>query len=315
MLGGQPRLDEIKENVGLLLILLGAVFRAEKRVMAAEARLQFSKITAAQTKELAAKLEATRGEFQQALIHAETANRLKDEFLATVSHELRTPLNSILGWAGILKTSKINETILEKAVATIERNAHAQNQLIEDLLDMSRIITGNFQIESGPVCLTNTVLAVIDTLRPATEAKNIQLRTQFDTQTVKVSGDAERLQQIIWNLLSNAVKFTPDGGRIEITITETDESYAQIIVCDTGIGIEPEFLPFVFDRFRQSDSSKSRRHSGLGLGLAIVRQLVELHGGTVEAESEGVGRGTTFIVSLPLCKESRRRSMKKRLTF
>ena len=303
LLGGQPNIDEIKETAGSLLILLGAVFRAEKRVVAAEAQLQLSKISTAQTKELAAKLEATRGEFQQALIHAETANRLKDEFLATVSHELRTPLNSILGWASILKTSKTNETMLEKAVATIERNAHAQNQLIEDLLDMSRIITGNFQIESRPVCLINTVLAVIDTLRPATEAKNIQLRTQFDTQTVKVSGDAERLQQIIWNLLSNAVKFTPDGGRIEITITETSESYAQIIVCDTGIGIEPEFLPFVFDRFRQSDSSKSRRHSGLGLGLAIVRQLVELHGGTVEAESEGAGSGTAFIVKLPRYKE------------
>ena len=238
-------------------------------------------------------------ELRQARLQAEQANRLKDEFLATLSHELRTPLNAILGWLKMLQTNNLGEDGAKKAIATIERNARSQNQLIEDLLDVSRIITGKLRLDIRAVDLPNVITAAIDAVRPAAEAKNIRLQILLDPQAGPVSGDPDRLQQIVWNLLSNAVKFTPKDGQVQVRL-ERINSHIEIVVSDTGKGIEPEFLPHVFDRFRQSDGSMTRRHGGLGLGLAIVRQLVELHGGTVSVESDGSEQGTTFTVSLPL---------------
>jgi PAS domain S-box-containing protein len=236
---------------------------------------------------------------QAAREEAERANRLKDEFLATVSHELRTPLNAILGWSQMLQNSNLDETAAKRALSTIERNARAQNQLIDDLLDVSRIITGQLRLNVRAVDLSSVIMAAVDAARPAAEAKNIRLQTLLDPQAGQISGDPDRLQQVVWNLLSNAIKFTPKDGRVQARL-ERVNSHVEIVVSDTGIGIEPEFLPFVFERFRQSDGSTTRSHGGLGLGLAIVRQLVELHGGTVSVESKGEGQGSTFIVSLPL---------------
>ncbi|HEY8559535.1 MAG TPA: PAS domain S-box protein [Pyrinomonadaceae bacterium] len=246
-------------------------------------------------------LERTRlYETEQKLrVQAEAANRMKDEFLATVSHELRTPLNSILGWSQMLRSNNLDAAAAERALATIERNARAQTQLIDDLLDVSRIITGKLRLSVSAVDLTTVAAAAADALRPAIEAKNIRLQTSLDRRAGFIPGDADRLQQVIWNLLSNAVKFTPEGGRVRIGIERID-SHVEIVVSDTGIGIDEEFLPHVFDRFRQFDGSKTRRQGGLGLGLAIVRQLVELHGGMVRAENNREGRGATFTVTLPL---------------
>lgn len=238
-------------------------------------------------------------ELRQARLQAEEANRLKDEFLATLSHELRTPLNAILGWSQMLQSQHLSESEAKKALATIERSARAQNQLIEDLLDVSRIITGKLRLDVRAVDLGSVIMAAVDAVRPAAEAKNIRLQTLLDPQAGLISGDPDRLQQVVWNLLSNAVKFTPKDGRAQVRL-ERINSHVEIVVSDTGKGIEPEFLPHVFDRFRQSDGSMTRRHGGLGLGLAIVRQLVELHGGTVSVSSAGAGEGATFIVSLPL---------------
>ncbi len=230
---------------------------------------------------------------------AETANLLKDEFLATLSHELRTPLNSILGWSQMLQSHHLGENETAKALAIIERSARSQNQLIEDILDVSRIITGKLRLDVRGVDLPNVISAAVDAARPAAEAKNIRLQTLLDPNAGPISGDPDRLQQIVWNLLSNAVKFTPKNGRIQIRL-ERVNSHVEIVVSDTGKGIEAEFLPHVFDRFRQSDGSMTRRHGGLGLGLAIVRQIVELHGGTVAAMSGGEDQGATFTISLPL---------------
>jgi PAS domain S-box-containing protein len=240
---------------------------------------------------------------QNARRQAEEANRLKDEFLATVSHELRTPLNAILGWAQILKTSSLDEISVKKALETIDRNARSQAQLIDDLLDVSRIITGNLRLDVQSVDLSSVVIRAVDVVKPAAEAKGIRLETLLDPHAELVSGDPDRLQQIVWNLLSNAVKFTPEGGQVKVRL-ERNDTYVQIIVSDTGQGIGKEFLPHVFDRFRQLDSSTTRRHGGLGLGLAIVRQLVELHGGTVSVESAGEGKGSTFTVKLPLLQKN-----------
>lgn len=299
LLGGDPNLKDVQKELSGPLKMLGALFRAEKKAVAAEGSLQVSKSVAAQTRELAENLEATRGQLQQALVEAETANRLKDEFLATVSHELRTPLNAILGWARLLQNGELNQGVFDKAVSTILRSALSQVQLVEDLLDISRIITGKFYFETCSVDLQSVVETAIDTLRPAVEAKNIRLETTFDGGVPEVNGNPDRLRQIVWNLLSNAVKFTPEGGLIEVII-KSGGTRAEVVVRDSGIGIEREFLPYVFDRFRQSDSSKTRKYGGLGLGLAIVRQLAELHGGSVRAESKGTGQGAAFIVSLPL---------------
>ena len=236
---------------------------------------------------------------QQARAEAERLNRLKDEFLSTVSHELRTPLNAILGWSQILQTTKIDPAKMQRALQTIERNARAQAQLIDDLLDISRIITGKIRLNVQTVELLSVVEAAIDTVRPAADAKNIRLQSVLDPAAGPVLGDPERLQQIVWNLLSNAIKFTPKHGRVQVCLQRIN-SHVEIIVADTGQGISAEFLPYVFDRFRQADSSITRSFGGLGLGLAIVRQLVEVHGGTVHGQSPGEGQGATFIVKLPL---------------
>jgi PAS domain S-box-containing protein len=235
---------------------------------------------------------------------AEAANRMKDEFLATLSHELRTPLNSILGWSQMLQNGNLDETVKERALATIERNARVQNQLIEDVLDISRIITGKLRLVVRPVDLGAVITTAAESLRPAMEAKGIRLKTFIDVQTKLIQGDAERLQQVVWNLLSNAVKFTAEGGEIQILLRDADTS-VEVAVTDSGIGIEEDFLPFVFDRFRQLDGSTTRRHGGLGLGLSIVRQLVEMHGGTVRAENNKTGKGASFTVKLPVLNEEK----------
>ena len=227
------------------------------------------------------------------------ANRLKDEFLAVVSHELRTPLNSILGWSQILRSRKLNEAATARALETIERNAKLQKHLIEDLLDVSRVIQGKLSLTVSPTNLVPIIEAAIETVRVAADAKAVQLQSLLDDSVGLVNGDADRLQQVAWNLLSNAIKFTPEAGCVQIQLTRVADR-VQITVSDTGIGINAEFLPFVFDRFRQQNSSTTRTYGGLGLGLAVVRHLVELHGGTVDVESPGEGQGTTFTVQLPL---------------
>src|SRR5215216_4695024 len=230
---------------------------------------------------------------------AEKANRLKDEFLATLSHELRTPLNAVIGWARILKSGRLEPESSIHAIEVIERNAWAQKQIIEDILDVSRVITGKLQLHLGPVDLVSVVNAALDAVRPALEAKDIRIETEFESGLKIIAGDADRLQQVIWNLLSNASKFTPAGGVVGLRVSVTD-IYAEIVVSDTGPGIAPEFLPHVFERFRQADGSTTRTHGGLGLGLAIVRHLVELHGGLIAVENVSSGTGAVFTVKLPL---------------
>ena len=229
---------------------------------------------------------------------AERANRLKDEFLATISHELRNPLNAILGWAHMMRLGKLTPANVERAVETIYRNAKSQAQLVADLLDVSRIISGKLRLDVRTVDLLNIVNAAIDSIRPAVDAKGIRLQTILDPAAGPISGDADRLQQIVWNLLTNAVKFTPKGGRIQVRVQRVD-SQVEIVVSDSGVGISKEFLPYVFDRFRQADASTTRIHGGLGLGLSIVHQLVDLHGGSVSVQSEGEGKGATFTIHLP----------------
>jgi signal transduction histidine kinase/ActR/RegA family two-component response regulator len=246
-----------------------------------------------------AEAEQVAEEKQRLYVEAQESNRLKDEFLATVSHELRTPLTAILGWAHLLRTGQTDDGHMAKALETIERNARAQAQLIDDLLDVSRIITGKLRIDVRPVDPNSFIEAAVEGVRPAAEAKGVRLQRIMDTGIVTVSGDPVRLQQVVWNLLSNAIKFTPKGGRVQVKL-ERVNSHIEIGVSDTGPGIEPEFLPYVFDRFRQADGRTTRQHGGLGLGLSIVRHLVELHGGTVRAESEGEGQGATFTVLLPV---------------
>ncbi len=239
---------------------------------------------------------------QAARREAEEANRMKDEFLATLSHELRTPLNAILGWVQVLRAGKLDAAAAARALETIERNARAQAQLIADLLDVSRIITGKLRLDFKPVDLRRIIDAALESVRPAADAKGLQLEVVISPLANPVVGDADRLQQVIWNLLSNAIKFTPRGGRVEVRLGESAGN-AVIRASDSGIGIRPDFLPFVFDRFRQAEGSITRTHGGLGLGLSIVRHLVELHGGTVEVESEGEGLGAAFSVRLPLRAE------------
>ncbi|HEX8129153.1 MAG TPA: PAS domain S-box protein [Pyrinomonadaceae bacterium] len=236
---------------------------------------------------------------------AQEANRLKDEFLATLSHELRTPLTAILGWTNLLRSVKFDDATAAGALETIERNARSQKQLVDDLLDASRIITGKLRLEMKPTDLKMVVESACAAARPAAEAKGIELSLALDDSASLVSGDAERLQQVVWNLLSNAVKFTPEGGRVEVGLAREGKQ-ACISVTDTGEGIKAEFLPFVFDRFRQADQTTTRTHGGLGLGLAIVRHLAELHGGRVAAASPGEGLGATFEVRLPLLEYARR---------
>jgi PAS domain S-box-containing protein len=239
------------------------------------------------------------------------ANRLKDEFLATVSHELRTPLTAILGWAHLLRAGQLDKKSGAGAVETIERNARAQVQLIDDLLDVSRIITGKLRLDVRQVDPGSFIEPAIEALRPAAEAKDVRIQKVMDTGVVSVAGDPARLQQVVWNLLSNAIKFTPKGGKVQVRL-ERINSHLEIVVSDTGAGIKAEFLPHVFERFRQADQKTTRQHGGLGLGLAIVRHIVELHGGTVEADSQGENQGATFVVKLPIVPVYRRDNLAER---
>ncbi len=231
--------------------------------------------------------------------NAEESNRLKDEFLATVSHELRTPLTAILGWARMLEGGSLDDGMASRAIETIRRNAKSQSQIIDDILDVSRIITGKLYLELNPMELAPVIETAVNVVRPTAEAKGIQIELKLESQPTVINGDANRLQQVVWNLVSNAIKFTPGGGRVCISIHEIG-SEVEIKVSDNGQGINPGFLPFVFDRFRQADSTSTRQHGGLGLGLAIARHLIEIHGGTIKAESDGPGKGSTFSFRLPL---------------
>lgn len=236
---------------------------------------------------------------QKAREEAESANRAKDAFLATVSHELRAPLNAMLGWAQILRTTRVDEATLTHAIEIIERSARTQSRLIEDLLDTARIESGKLRLDIQPVDLTSLIENAVEGLRPAAEAKQIETQVMLNAGREVITGDPDRLQQIVWNLLSNAIKFTPKGGRVEVRLERADP-HVRITVSDTGKGISPEYLPFIFDRFLQADNSSTRRYTGLGLGLSLVRHLVELHGGTVYARSPGEGLGSSFIIDLPM---------------
>lgn len=281
-------------------------------VLAMFARKTFTEATfqamASAANAVALGIERKRGEEERAQLliseqrarqEAEAANRTKDEFLGTLSHELRTPLTAILGWARMLSAGQLDESNRQRALETIERNARAQSQLIEDILDVSRVISGKLRLEVRPLDLGTVIEAAVDTALPAADAKDIRLQRVLDSGASMVSGDSTRLQQVVWNLLSNAIKFTPKGGRVQVRL-ERINSHVEIVISDTGQGMSADILPFIFERFRQADSTSTRAHGGLGLGLAIVRHLVELHGGTVEAESAGVGQGATFTVKLPL---------------
>ena len=276
--------------------VLGVIEEAKlserRRVALAEAHDELERRVAARTAEL-----------QSALNRAEEANRAKEAFLSTVSHELRTPLNAIVGWSRMLATGASADLgFMARGLQVIDRNARMQAQLVEELLDISRVTAGTLRLQMEPLDVTRTVREALEIIRPAADAKRVAVDASMPAGAVPVVGDTRRLQQVIWNLLSNAVKFTPEGRRIAVAV-KTDGARAQIEVSDTGIGIEREFLPRVFDRFSQADPSPTRRHQGLGIGLAIARHLVELHGGTITAESEGPGHGATFRVELPLRAE------------
>jgi PAS domain S-box-containing protein len=243
--------------------------------------------------------EKAAAEKERLYRQAEESSRLKEEFLATISHELRTPLSAILGWARMLRMGQLSEENAAKALDTIERNARAQAQLVDDLLDVSRIVTGKLRMDVQPADPNAFIDAAVEAVRPAADAKGVRVQKVIDTGAISIPGDPVRLQQVVWNLLSNAIKFTPRGGRVQIR-SERVNSHLEIVVSDTGQGISPDFLPHVFDRFRQADQKTSRSHGGMGLGLAIVRHLVEMHGGTVRAMSEGEGHGSTFTVMLPI---------------
>jgi PAS domain S-box-containing protein len=248
-----------------------------------------------------ARAEAERAAAEKESLYrqAEESSRLKEEFLATISHELRTPLSAILGWARMLRTGQLSEENAAKALDTIERNARAQAQLVDDLLDVSRIITGKLRMDVQPADPQSFIDAAVEAVRPAADAKGVRVQKVIDTAVITIPGDPVRLQQVVWNLLSNAIKFTPRGGHVQVR-SERVNSHLEIVVSDTGQGISADFLPHVFDRFRQADQKTSRQYGGMGLGLAIVRHLVELHGGTVKASSEGQGQGATFTVILPI---------------
>ncbi|HUQ32433.1 MAG TPA: ATP-binding protein [Pyrinomonadaceae bacterium] len=297
LIGGAPRLDAARDLVELLP-LLAAAFRGERAVLNAEGQTRMARQAATQSEKLAEMLNSARADLERALRTAEAASRAKDDFLATVSHELRTPLTPILGFARMLRSSQLDANGQERALASIERNAELQSHLIEDILDFARIIAGKLRLEVQPVDPAVVVEAAVDVVRPAALAKDVRLQVVLDPGAGPVSGDAGRLQQVIWNLLTNAVKFTPKGGRVQVRL-ERVNSRIEITISDTGEGITQDFLPYVFDRFRQADNSISRRHGGLGLGLSIVRQLVEMHGGSVDVYSDGLEQGSTFTVKLP----------------
>ncbi len=243
-------------------------------------------------------IQKTDVERNHLLQQSQESNRLKDEFLATVSHELRTPLNAMLGWLQLIHTTKMDAATFERAMASIERNAQSQARVVEDLIELSRVVTGKLQLRTKPLDLRAVVEASLDVVRTAAAARNVTLTSTFTTLPVVVSGDRDRLQQVVWNLLSNAVKFTEPGGTVHVELT-ADPRYSSVVITDSGIGIAPEFLPFVFERFRQADQSSTREHGGLGLGLAIAKEIAELHGGSLKASSAGRGQGSCFTLTLP----------------
>jgi len=301
-----PLISRRGDTIGVLSVLFEEPHRPsdrETRLMDLYARIAADSIENARLHQrLQEELEDRRRSLARehtARAEAETANRMKDEFLATVSHELRTPLNAILGWSHILRWGRPDEETVARGVEVIERNAQTQAQLIEDILDASRVITGSLRLNRGPVDLATVINAAADSVRLGAEGKGIQLAVILDPAARHVVGDASRLQQVVWNLLANAIKFTASGGRVDVRL-EREDGQAWITITDTGEGVAAEFLPFIFDRFRQADSTITRRHGGLGLGLAIVRNLVELHEGSVQAQSAGEGYGSSFVVRLPL---------------
>jgi len=237
-------------------------------------------------------------ERNELLLKSQESNRIKDEFLATVSHELRTPLNAMLGWLQIIRTTNMEPETVQRALASIERNAQSQARVVEDLIELSRVVTGKLQLRSKPVDLRGVVEAALDVVRTAAAAKGVALKSALPASTAIISGDKDRLQQVIWNLLSNAVKFTEFGGTVSVELVG-DERNCSVVVADTGIGISPEFLPYIFERFRQADQSTTREHGGLGLGLAIAKEITELHGGVLRATSGGRGHGSRFTLTLP----------------
>ena len=308
------RADERTHTIPV--ILLSARAGEESRVEGMDAGADDYLVKPFSARELLARLEAhlklqrLRRESEKALMEmmereqkartsAELANRVKDDFLAMLSHELRTPLNAIIGWSHLLKSGRLGEKDRDRGIDVIDRNAAAQRAIIDELLDVSRIVTGKLKLERSPLELASVIEAAIDAIRPTAEAKGIQIVTSLDRNAGLVDGEAVRLQQVIWNLLSNAVKFTPKSGRIKVELEKAGEEL-KVVVSDTGEGIDPEFLPFIFERFRQADTSSKRTHGGLGLGLSIVRSLVEMHGGEINAASDGKGKGATFTVTLPI---------------
>lgn len=283
-----------------LLLEHAQVARAAAEEQNRAARLEIERRAQVEESLLLAEMDRTQLLARERLARsdAEEANRLKDEFLATISHELRTPLSAILTWAHVLRQAVLDPVVLARAAEAIERNARAQSALVANLLDVSRIVTGKFQISLGPVSLVDVIDAAAVTLRPAAENKNVALEIIIDQGVGLVRGDGPRLTQVIWNLLSNAIRLAPAGGRVDVLVSQAD-SGVEIRVTDDGSGIDPEFLPFMFEHFRQGDSSSTRRHRGLGLGLALVRHLVELHGGSVEAHNREGKSGAVFLVRLP----------------
>jgi signal transduction histidine kinase len=311
---------------GKIVGVLSAHFRQPHRPSEREARLMdlYARMAAdiIENARLHHQMQQELAEREQLLVReqiaraeAENANRLKDEFLATASHELRTPLTAIIGWSHMLSTGTLDEATAKRALDTIERNARSQAQLVEDILDVSRVITGKLRLNIEPVDAAAVINAAIDSVQLAADSKGIQLEVTLDPSARRVSGDSSRLQQVVWNLLSNAIKFTPSGGRVTVRLERAaDAGDVQIRVSDTGEGISPDFLPFIFERFRQADGTSTRNHGGLGLGLAIVRHLVELHGGTVNASSTGKGCGSTFTIRLPLAPSPERANNRRRET-
>jgi signal transduction histidine kinase/CheY-like chemotaxis protein len=283
----------------MMAVGLFVLFRQmDAKASAERALTEAEELEAARLRDANDRLAMALEREQNARKEAEAASQLKDQFLMTVSHELRTPLTAITGWARMLVDGAVSERQKMAALRTIDRNAQAQARLIDDLLDVSRVMSGKLRLDVRVVPVEDVVRNAMDTIGPAAEAKGIRVESVVDRSAGRVPGDPERLQQIVWNLLSNAVKFTPFGGRVTLTAARTD-GYVEISVRDTGIGIATEFLPHVFERFRQQDGGTTRRYGGLGLGLAIVRNLVELHGGSVGAHSDGEGRGSVFTVKLP----------------
>src|SRR5690349_21587034 len=293
-------------TVPIILIICFTYQTYLKNIEASEAQTEAARLHVQELSRYISELQRSEEAREQLLLRAErarseaeAANRIKDEFLATLSHELRTPLTSLLGWSSVLRESRSDQKVLNQGLDAIDRNARVQAQLIDDLLDVSRIVSGKLHLDVRPLDIGSVTRAAIDVVRPAADAKAILLEFVAEPGLGAISADSARLHQVVWNLLSNAVKFTPQGGKIDVYVKQ-DGSQAKVTVRDSGEGIDPEFLPSVFDRFRQADSSTTRNFGGLGLGLAVVRHLVELHGGTVSAESEGIGKGATFSVTFPL---------------